>query len=74
MTKKYNISGSATATDISVATTPLICNRLYPSYMAVIDRKLHENSKGKYDNNVMRCAYSKLCKVPWSEMNCDKYD
>ena len=28
----------------------------------------------KLDNNVLRCAYSKMCKVPWSDMNCDKYD
>ena len=57
----------------NVNTVPVLCDRLYPSYLSALDNKLQEISGGRIDNNVMRCAYSKMCKVPWSEMNCDKY-
>ena len=51
---------------------PLICDSFYPLYMANSDE--YTNSlNNKYDNNVFRCAYSKICKVPWSDMNCDIY-
>ena len=34
---------------------------------------LSKNNKN-FDQNVLRCAYSKLCNVPWSDLNCDKYN
>lgn len=53
---------------------PLVCNRVYPLLLAAKDKELSKNSSGKYDENVLRCAYSKMCGIPWSDMNCDKYD
>jgi len=67
------LNNNLTKNSSPVNTTPLLCNRLYPSYMAAIDNTLSAGTNGRVDSNVFRCAYSKLCKVPWSEMNCDKY-
>jgi len=53
---------------------PIVCNRVYPLLLAAKDKELSKNSSGKYDENVLRCAYSKMCGIPWSDMNCDKYD
>jgi len=53
---------------------PLVCNRVYPLLLAAKDKELSKNSSGRYDENVLRCAYSKMCGIPWSDMNCDKYD
>ena len=53
---------------------PIVCNRVYPLLLAAKDKELSKNSNGKYDENVLRCAYSKMCGIPWSDMNCDKYD
>ena len=52
----------------------MVCNRVYPLLLAAKDKELSKNSSGKYDENVLRCAYSKMCGIPWSDMNCDKYD
>lgn len=66
------------ATNFSSAGTlekfPIVCNRVYPLLLAAKDKELSKNSSGKYDENVLRCAYSKMCGIPWSDMNCDKYD
>ena len=51
----------------------MICDTTYPMLMAQADNVLNKTDN-KYDNNINRCAYSKICKVPWSDMNCDKYD
>jgi hypothetical protein len=51
---------------------PMICDSVYPMFLASKDEILN-STDNKYDNNVFRCAYSKLCKVPWSDMNCDNY-
>lgn len=50
---------------ITNATTvvPLVCNRLYPAFLAHYEDK--NNTKNK-----LRCAYSKICGVTWSDMNC----
>jgi len=53
---------------------PIVCNRVYPLLLAAKDKELSKNSNGKYDENVLRCAYSKMCGIPWSDMNCDKYE
>jgi hypothetical protein len=73
ITKRNLLDNNLIKNTTVVKTTPLICNRLYPSYMAAIDNTLSSGTNGNVDSNVFRCAYSKLCKVPWSEMNCDKY-
>ena len=51
---------------------PLVCDTVYPLFLASKDVQLSTNNK-KFDQNVLRCAYSKMCKVPWSDLNCDKY-
>lgn len=39
---------------------PLLCDEIYPSLFASYDNA---------DNNV-RCAYSKICGIPWSDLRC----
>lgn len=63
----YNNSGTTITSNI-----PFICDSVYPSYLASQDMLLSKNNS-KLDQNVLRCAYSKICNVPWSEVNCDKY-
>ena len=43
---------------------PLICDEIYPSLLASYD-----NDNG---NNNIRCAYSKICGIPWSDLRCDQ--
>ena len=59
--------------DQHIKTLPLVCDRFYPLVLANKDTELAKNNL-KLDNNILRCAYSKMCKVPWSDMNCDKYN
>jgi hypothetical protein len=42
---------------------PLTCNSVYPSFLASKEDKYPEN-------NTLRCAYAKVCNIPWSDMNC----
>lgn len=51
---------------------PLNCEKLYPLYMSTVDKTINTNDRN-FDTNTMRCAYSKICGIPWSDMNCDKY-
>jgi hypothetical protein len=69
----YN-SASADLSPTDLEKFPIVCNRVYPLLLAAKDKELSKNSSGKYDENVLRCAYSKMCGIPWSDMNCDKYD
>jgi hypothetical protein len=39
---------------------PLNCDELYPSLLESIDD----------NNNNIRCAYSKICGIPWSDLRC----
>lgn len=73
----YNKSGKSFHYDTNSGTAissniPFICDSVYPSYLASQDILLSKNNS-KLDQNVLRCAYSKICNVPWSEVNCDKY-
>ena len=52
---------------------PLVCDSTYPMFLASRD-EITNKTNPKFDNNTFRCAYSKICKVPWSDMNCDKYE
>lgn len=70
---QYN-TGSAGSADAPLKKIPLVCNRVYPLLLSAKDKELSRNSSGRYDENVLRCAYSKMCGIPWSDMNCDKYD
>ena len=61
---------SATTT---IDNVPLVCDRVYPLYLATKDIELAKNNS-KLDQNTLRCAYSKICGVPWTDLNCGKYD
>lgn len=49
---------------------PVMCDRVYPKYMAIEDlewAKEHKTDK----LNTFRCAYSKTCDIPWTEAGCN---
>jgi hypothetical protein len=48
---------------------PLICDRVYPLYMAKKDFE-YSKAKGLTNYNKFRCAYSKACGIPWTEVGC----
>lgn len=48
---------------------PLVCDKVYPLYMAKKDFD-YSNSKGLTNYNKFRCAYSKTCGIPWTEVGC----
>ena len=50
-------------------TIPLVCDKVYPLYMAKKDFE-YSNSKGLTNYNKFRCAYSKTCGIPWTEVGC----
>jgi len=69
-----NIKYDSNGNEVNLEKIPLVCNRVYPLLLAAKDKELSKKSSGKYDENILRCAYSKMCGVPWSDMNCDKYE
>jgi len=44
----------------STSPIPLNCDELYPSFLESMDD----------DHNNLRCAYSKICNFPWSDLRC----
>ena len=49
---------------ITSSTIPLTCSSVYPSLL--------ESRETNYEfNNTLRCAYAKVCNIPWSDMNCN---
>lgn len=68
-----NLLDSITDGSSALPKIPLVCNRVYPLLLATQDKEISKVTSGRYDENIIRCAYSKLCGVPWSDMNCDKY-
>jgi hypothetical protein len=59
--------------DTEIKVLPMVCDSTYPMFLASRD-EITNKTNPKFDNNTFRCAYSKICKVPWSDMNCDKYE
>jgi len=59
----FNSNITKTALQDNNSNAPLICDRLYPAFLANQDK----------DTNAIRCAYSAICGVKWSDMHCDKY-
>jgi hypothetical protein len=63
----YNINierpTSITRANSKASNVPLLCDEIYPSFLASYD-----NANG---NNNLRCAYSKICGIPWSDLRCD---
>lgn len=45
------------------------CSNVYPRYLAEKDLKYAEENNSLTDNK-FRCAYSKICKIPWTEAGC----
>ena len=43
---------------------PLTCSAVYPSFLTSKENKYSEN-------NIIRCAYSKICNIPWSDLHCN---
>lgn len=72
--KVHLVKTGTTETSIDAPTTnvPMACDRVYPLYLATKDVELSKGNS-KLDQNVLRCAYSKICGVPWSDLNCEKY-
>lgn len=75
---KFNTPADDAKDDASIANDmathfPLICDSVYPQLLAAND-ELNSSKNSKFDNNIFRCAYSKMCGIPWSDMNCDKYE
>lgn len=52
---------------------PIVCDKLYPLYMATADKELNKLDANN-DENLNRCAFAKACNIPWSDLNCEKYD
>lgn len=48
------------------------CSKVYPEYLADLDRKEYVNNNYTGPTNRYRCEYSKLCGVPWTEIGCDE--
>jgi len=44
---------------------PLTCSAVYPLLLASKEDNYTEN-------NTLRCAYSKVCNIPWSDMHCNE--
>ncbi len=65
--------GQTRATNIVTDNLPLVCDRVYPLYLATKDIELSKDNP-KLDQNTLRCAYSKICGVPWTDLNCGKYN
>lgn len=51
-------------TDAKKLNIPLTCSAVYPSFLASKEDKYSEN-------NTLRCAYSKICNIPWSDLHCN---
>jgi hypothetical protein len=59
-----NVSTDNTIVPIgSYSATPLICNEVYPQYLARLD----ENSES---GNKNRCEYAKKCNIAWNDIGC----
>ena len=53
------------ALDFKTDIIPLTCSTVYPSFLAAKEENYTEN-------NTLRCAYSKICNIPWSDMHCNE--
>tara|TARA_B100001540_G_C15816779_1_gene648016 strand:+ start:6426 stop:7436 length:1011 start_codon:yes stop_codon:yes gene_type:complete len=64
-TSHYSNSGANSANLV-----PVMCDRVYPKYMAIED--LEWAKENKIDKlNTFRCAYAKTCNIPWTEAGCN---
>jgi hypothetical protein len=70
--KYYTVTADGVESVNPITNVPFVCDSVYPSYLASQDMLLSKTNS-KLDQNVFRCAYSKICNMPWSEINCDAY-
>ncbi len=47
--------------------TPLLCDTVYPKLFSKFENYDIKNE----NNNDIRCAYSKICGIPWSDLRCN---
>jgi hypothetical protein len=64
-----NISPLALATPYNSTITPLICDSVFPMYMAVKDNE-YQIKNPDAPSNKFRCAYAKACNVSWTDAGC----
>ena len=47
--------------------SPLLCDTVYPKLLS----RFEGNIKGNDAKNDIRCTYSKMCGIPWSDLHCN---
>lgn len=70
--EKYNDNAllNIDVTDyVGLNKVPLKCDTVYPLYLAKEDLK-YSNENNSSDKNTFRCAYSKACGIPWTDIGC----
>lgn len=68
LVKIYNNIERPTITNDNKNTSniPLVCDTIYPAFIAS-----RENADVNGTQNALRCAYSKICGITWSDMSCN---
>ncbi len=69
----YTMIGADTTSDVDKKTDklPLVCDTVYPKFLAKKDNDYVLNNPGTKENNLYRCAYANVCGVTWTDINCD---
>ena len=63
LSSNLNSSNTIALISPSAADYPLICNEVYPQYLARLDENTEEGNKN-------RCEYAKKCNIPWNDIGC----
>lgn len=61
------ITKNTSLTDGTNYISPLLCDTVYPKLLSRFENDDPNNS----NNNDIRCAYSKICGIPWSDLKCN---
>ena len=61
------ITKNPSLTDGTNYISPLLCDTVYPKLLSRFENDDPNNS----NNNDIRCAYSKICGIPWSDLKCN---
>lgn len=69
----YYGSGDPSTASTPLPHVPIVCDNVYPLYLATKDKELRKTNPN-LDENLNRCAYAKACNISWSDLNCDKYE
>lgn len=65
--QKNNIYKNSSLTNGTNYISPLLCDTVYPKLLSRFENDDPNNS----NNNDIRCAYSKICGIPWSDLKCN---